>query len=233
MANHKSNEYALRKEVVKKLLSENWMREDIRIEIPLSTASADGRADIVCIGDDFLGAVELKSGKDKFCPAKLKAQIEPYKRAFDYCATVVDSEHYRRVETVVGLGNHPRVQNNFNNVDVIFHYNYWKFKGEFRDTAHCQEPVEHLTPSLFRGYRRSGKTSSRDMAAVMWKDELCKALGNKNTRSHNIDIVRREYGADKIRPLLMQALRDRPLNDWEITFWEKYDQEIADEKTGK
>ena len=68
----KSNEDDLRLCVIRQLLTEGWKREDIRLEIPMCTASSGGRADIVCLSDKYIGAIELKSGKDKYCPNSIK-----------------------------------------------------------------------------------------------------------------------------------------------------------------
>lgn len=54
-----SNEYDIRACVIRYLLADGWKREDLRIEIPLDTASSNGRADILCLGKDYIGHIDL------------------------------------------------------------------------------------------------------------------------------------------------------------------------------
>lgn len=198
----KSNEYDIRAAIVRHLLADGWKREHIRIEIPLCTASSGGRADILCIGDDYIGCIELKSGKDKFCRKALKEQCRPYKRAFDYCAVVADIEQHVRVTTEFYGCRGKRWDDNFDDVALVYHHNYWDSKASYFTTAVSHEKsmaVDKVTPHLFPpNYRKSRRTSVYDLAQVLWRDELVHLFGKGTKSGHEIK-ARDEYGLKEFR----------------------------------
>lgn len=232
MAYKKSDEYDIRSHVVRKLIKEGWDRGNIRIEIPLSTASHGGRVDLVCLADDYIGSVELKSGKDKLESDLLKDQIKKYERAFDYCGVIADQSLYKSVRTTTAGGGYSE-RNNFQHVDIAYYHHPWQDKYCFKnhpDRETTQHNIDTITPILFPHTGRSSKlTCSYDMACVLWADELRKIFkSSKGTKWFFEQQVREEFGAKEFRPLMIEALRSRPLNDWEKKFWEK-----MEEKNGR
>lgn len=210
MKAYKTNEYDIRAGVVRQLLKEGWKRENIRIEIPLDTASSGGRADIVCLDDKYLGCIELKSGKDKFCNDSIGKQCKPYRRAFDCVAVVMDSHHLKKFKPdKYGFRGYPKCNG-------IYHHETGEIRDYF-DTAILQG----LDNKFFRW--KSGVTSPLDMACLLWKKECDEAFGVKETRCRSINRVSEEWALKDIRPKVIEQLRGRVLNSWEEKFWNKFD----------
>lgn len=219
-----TDEYTIRRGVVKKLLKEGWDRKNIRIEIPMSTASYGGRADIVCLSESYIGSVELKSGKDKLENKAVKEQLEQYERTFDFCALVADALLHKK--TVTTTVRSTRTDDNFNHVDVVYRRSY-RGRACFSSPydLKAETPYEKITPHLFPLRRPGRRISVYDMAQTLWADELREALNSKGTKSHLEIVARDNFGVKEFRPILINALRNRPLNDWENTFWSRFDKE--------
>lgn len=228
--NEKTDEFLIRFATIERLIAEGWKRENIRIEIPMSTNSSGGRADIVCLDDQYAACVELKSGKDTLENDLLSAQMRQYERSFDYCAVIADNDLYKCVKTETL--NRLWGDDNFRNVTLAFRHDWINMKGVFMEQPKkgmggtVPPAVENISPILFprhHAWRRgSGTTSVIDMASVLWADELRKILG-KGTKCSLEQKAREEMSTKQFRPLFIKALRDRPMNEWEIAFWKRFD----------
>ncbi len=228
----KSDEFLIRFATIERLIAEGWKRENIRIEIPMSTNSSGGRADIVCLDDAYTGCIELKSGKDRLENDLLAVQMRQYERAFDYCAAIADNELYRCVTTEAFSSM--RCDDNFRSVTLAYRHDWVNMKGIFMENPKkgmnkpMPSALEKISDILFprhHSWRRgSGTTSVIDMASVLWADELRKILG-KGTKSGLEQKAREEMSTKQLRPLFIKALRERPQNEWEIAFWKRFDSE--------
>ena len=207
-----TNEYDIRKAVVLKLLEQGIDRSDIRIEIPIGTNSSGGRCDIVLLHNDMLGCIELKSGKDKVKKDDIKSQLKPYKRAFDYVGVVACSTH-NKDDLPYGALYH------FSNENIVG-YKPFKFDPVIRDS--------NIYISL--SHHKSAITSPPDMLNLLWKKDVCDIIGKKNiTRSSVLSDWKENKSLSEIRPLVINALRTRPLNAWEESFWNRYDNDTIKE----
>lgn len=216
---NKSNEYDIRSCVIKELLRNGFSREDIRIEIPMSTASSTGRADIVCLGKDYAACIELKSGKDKFCSDALKRQMQPYRLVFDYCSVIADIEHWR--ETTIQNKSGKRIFDNFRCVDLHYYHDSFREMGRI---SKCKYGAESLSDALFARHKRNKAISVYHMASVLWADELKDIFSNKSPKYKNEIFARENMGTAEFRPIFIDALRKRPLNEWETKFWNKFEE---------
>ena len=131
-------------------------RDQIRIEIPLDMASSEGRADIVVLTHQIRG-IELKSGKDKFCPVAIKQQCQQYNRAFDACGTIVDVVHRKEWSEKIDHGT--RFHSNWGDVEAQYCHQSRTIQGCWR------EPIHDLCEHLFRWESR--KTSIYDMCLLL------------------------------------------------------------------
>lgn len=207
----RTNEYDIRAGVVRRLLADGWKRRDLRFEIPLSTASSGGRADVLCLDDSYIGCIELKSGRDKFCNNAIREQTKPYRRSFDYVAVIIDEWHLKAFKDAYGGAN------GYPNCSAVYHSSDDTIREYWRDS----EPMIGLADKLFA--HKSSTTSPVDYACLLWKAEINKALGMKKNRCEAIAFVREEMALKDIRPLVIEQLRGRAHNKWEEAFWEKYD----------
>lgn len=203
----KSNEYDVKQAVVKKLLEEGISVDIIRLEIPLSTASANGRADIVLLLDHALVCIEIKSAKDKFVPDLIEDQCKAYLKAFDYCITIVDSHHLAK--------------KSFRHPDLWF----WHQEGSIADE---NKKHRYIIEEL-RAWRKSRKTNARDMAEILWAKEA-KNCGGFKTRTAWLAHVHENGSLKTVRQLVLEELKLRPANQWEWNFWGKF---IRDHGTSK
>jgi hypothetical protein len=206
----KSNEYDIRAAVVKTLIAEGIKVEDIRIEIPLDTASSNGRADIILLVNNKVGCIELKSGKDQYNEKDLSIQTDRYKRAFDYCITIVDDVHKR--EKVVKKDGGEWMVSNWRGVDVSYNHQGqsldFGYKGEFW---------------TIMKYSESYRTCVYDMLNVLWASDVKEIVGKKSaTKCKIVNEWRHTKCLNDVRPLVHKALMKRPLNRWELKFWQEY-----------
>jgi hypothetical protein len=208
----KSCEFDIRSAVVRRLLLDGFARDQIRLEIPLDIASSEGRADIVLLTDRIQG-IELKSGKDKFCPVAIKEQCRQYNRAFDACGTVIDVAHRREWDEKLDHGT--RFHSNWREVDVQYCHESRQLQTVWR------EPIPDLCNQLFQW--PSQKTSVYDMCLLLWAAEAKDIAGSK-TGKYEFCNRMREYGRlSEVRPLVIASLKNRPLNKWEASFWRRFD----------
>ncbi len=210
----KSDEYDIRSSVVKALLSEGIERENIRIEIPLDTASSNGRADIVVLLEKAIGCIELKSGKDKFKSEDVRQQCERYNRAFDYCGIIVDLSHKKITEYDCG-GGYTSTRDNWSGVDASYCHETKQVTAKWRNGQIVENVFDYP----------SHKTCVYDMLSILWSSEVGKIIGKaKGNKSKFISVWREEKSLSEIRPLVIAALRERPFNCWEQKFWLRFDQ---------
>lgn len=227
----KSDEYRIRRCTVAKLLADGWPRGNIRLEIPMSTNSSGGRVDVVLLDDAYTACIELKSGRDKLENDLLVPQIAQYKRAFDHCAVIADESLFRSIEHRTACSAWSC--DNFKHVDLAYKYNFYKMEGVFlrqpRRGLYDKTPeppaLEQITPVLFpRGCHGSSRyTSVIDMAQILWADELRAIFGGKGTKSGLELKAKEEMSVKQFRPLFIEMLRGRPLNEWEAKFWDMFD----------
>lgn len=208
-----SGEYEIRQGVVSALLADGWHRDKIRLEIPLGTNSSEGRADIVLLGTEKLAAIELKSAKDKFCPKAIRAQCQQYKRFFDCVASVVDKKHHQYLEIKNKAQGWTRYDNNFRDVD----FQYSHLFGHISDDG--EKAMTGFSTAVFA--RKSYSTTGLSMANILWASEIKKIFGI-STKSKFIKIAREKKALQEIRPAVLLALYERPMNEWEKAFWDKF-----------
>ena len=213
----KSTENDIRKAVVNKLLSEGLAKYQIRIEIPLDTGSYGGRADIVVLSN-ALGCIELKSGKDKYAEEALKQQCKQYERAFDGCITCVDLVHYRGKDMEI----HGYKTDNWSAVDVQYSHERGRLEhpnaATHREECLNQEFSSSLTDRIFRW---RNPTCNYDVCRLLWASEIKELFGTKQTKNGFVNDMRENGKLSELRPLVIKALRNRPLNKWEEAFWEQ------------
>lgn len=207
----RSTENDIRAAVVTRLLTDGLAREQIRLEIPLDTASYTGRADIVILNDK-IGCIELKSGKDKYCPDAIKVQRKQYERAFDGVAICVDLSHKR--EQWVDKDNGSRYLKT-NWLLVNLEYDHEK---RVLVEKRCADPV---IPTVFRW--GGIKTSAYDMASLLWVSEVREITGTRATKCSFVQDMRENGKLSELRPKVIAALKGRPLNKWEAAFWKHYE----------
>lgn len=218
-----STENDIRKAVVNKLLSEGLSKDQIRIELPLDTGSCGGRADIVVLSN-ALGCIELKSGKDKYTKEALEQQCNQYKRAFDGCITCVDLVHYREKDVGVRgsvTGAYYKTDN-WSAVDV--QYSHKRRRLEHPNTACSREEFvnQEFSNSLIDlVFRWQNPTCIYDVCLLLWASEIKELFGTKQTKSGFVDDMRENGKLSELRPLVIKALRNRPLNKWEDAFWKE------------
>lgn len=211
----KSGQYDIQKAVVSSLLVDGIKRNEIRLEIPLDTASYMGRGDVVIIKERLL-CIELKSGKDKFCPVDLKRQCEQYNRSFDAVGVVIDVAHRREREE----SNNGRTYktHNWGNVDIQYRHD----KKALEDA--WNKPVSGILNNYENRFK-SYHTAACDMARILWASEIKELTGLK-TKNAYVERTREEGCLRDVRKLVLSALKTRPLNLWEMNFWERYDGDI-------
>lgn len=208
----KSNEYDIRAAVVTALIKEGIPVEHIRIEIPLDTASYSGRADIVLLVDDRIGCIELKSGKDKYNRVDLKAQTNRYKRAFDYCISVVDDAHKKDEATCKWTADR-WMTTSFSGVDISYNHADQAFDFDWKGVSF----LTHIAHST------SPKTCVYDMLNILWASDVKEIVGKKSvTKCKTVSEWRQTKCLNDVRPLVHNALTNRPLNRWEEKFWQEY-----------
>jgi hypothetical protein len=208
-----SDEFDIRAAVVGLLLASGIKREEIRIEIPLDTASSAGRADIVLLRPKELVCIELKSGKDKYDQADLREQTRHYRRVFDVVSVVIDKVHFReREENGIGRHNWDRVNAAYCHETKAFIDDYqYKSKRVIEHHAHI---LDYPAPSSV--------TSPNDMLHILWADE-CKTLTGYRQKSLFIRHARENLCLREVRDIVLKALSRRPLNKWEEKFWDRFD----------
>ena len=197
-------------------------RDQIRIEIPLDMSSSEGRADIVVLTEQIRG-IELKSGKDKFCPVAIKQQCQQYNRAFDACGTVIDVAH--RKERSEKLDHGTRFHTNWHDVDAQYCHDTREIQSRYR------EPIPNLCEQLFRWGSR--KTSVYDMCLLLWGQEIKEIAGKKTGKYDFCNDMRENGRLSEVRPLVIAALKKRPPNKWETAFWSRFDEQQSTRDTSE
>lgn len=213
----KSNEHDLRMCIVHALINSGVNRDDIRLEIPLDTASSEGRADIVVLSKDSLVCIELKSGKDKWCGVNIVHQCEQYRRAFDSVAVIVDHSHRKNIKHTDPRGN-PFLDDNWRRVDFTYYH-------DLKMIGNDVHGVPKEDPFFFQKVinRRTRKTGVYEMARILWRSEIQSTFGTKKGKSEYVQILREEATLKSVREAVIACLRTRPLNQWEFSFWGKFD----------
>lgn len=218
----KTNDFDVRRAVVSALIDKGFPRCAIRHEITFDTNSSDGRADLVLAHDRCLIGVELKSGKDTL--ARIDRQRGAYKARFDHLCLVLDRRF--EPETVTAAW------------DLDF--------GHLRIAERGEDGVVRLRrmigvgghPAPWEHRFRAGVTGERlspfAMLSMLWASEVNTVAHTLVTRGV-LDPVKAKQRCKLIphmaenarladlRPLVIQALRTRPLNRWEQSFWTRYD----------
>lgn len=214
----RSNEFDIRAAVVRQLLADGLERRQIRIEIPLDTASHTGRGDIVVL-TSRITCIELKSGKDIYCAKAIKEQCTQYNRSFDAVGTVIDLSHKReweeKIEHWPGAAPRTYTRDNWHDVDI----QYCHATRQLQDR--WGTPVNHFF-SNYENRFRSYKTCVYDMASILWADEA-RAISGMKTKSSYTAWVRENACLKDVRPKVIDALLNRCLNQWEAKFWAKFD----------
>lgn len=227
-----SKEFDIRAAVVTGLLADGLQRNQIRLEIPLDTASSNGRGDIVVLHSDRLLCVELKSGKDKYCEKALSLQCEAYHRAFDAVAIVADYAHYRAIRhpeevSPQGWTRYAYTSDNWQ----VPHATYYHNSRIIGDKHITSEPkaVESLIAHL-RNWTESRHTSVHEMGRLLWASEIKQRFGFK-TKGDFITHARENMCLAELRPHVIMALQTRPDNEWEKSFWNRYAKELAEKNS--
>jgi len=216
---NKSCEDDIRKAIVLELLKRGIKRKHIRLEIPLDTASSCGRADIVILTNK-IGCIELKSGKDKYCQDALKKQMEGYKRAFDGILSCVDVSHRRIKEVKDNSYTGYHTESNWQQPDLQYCH-----ESKQVQCMSGGEPYDFIG-QMFRFQGRN--TSTYDMARMLWKCEAQEIIGYNGNKWDIIQDMRENGVLSKLRPKIIKQLKSRPLNEWEIKFWDFFDGNTKD-----
>lgn len=199
-------EFDIRAAAVKTMLEQGIERSDIRIEIPLDTSSSGGRADIVLLNNELLRCIELKSQRDKVDVEKLWQQISPYEHCFDAVGVIVDFSHYKKIErSTIAHCTRYHIQDK---AVIASYYGHGEPK-KVNSITH-----ELLYPSY--------KTCVPYMARLLWREDIVKVIG-KCTREGAFKQWRETMRLKDLRPIVIKALRQRPLNKWEEEFWKRFD----------
>jgi len=222
----RSVEYDIRACAVRCLMRLGADRKDIRIEIPLDTASSNGRADIVLLRPNGLFCVELKSGRDTFETDALKTQLDVYRRCFDAVALIADKVHRKTVQHKSERHYHTWETDNWNDVHATYCHDTRSI-GDFiapRGEGKSVHPLLSLQ-HLFRWSAESCKTCVYDMLGILWADEIRAHCGSRTSKSGFISEARQSLCLNEARKIVCKSLRDRPLNAWEEKFWSRFNSE--------
>jgi hypothetical protein len=204
-AKKKSKDFDVRCAVVRQLLAEGVPRRDIRHEITLDTYSSAGRCDLAVLRDDSIIGVEIKSGTDKV--DRLKDQCRAMNRCFDYVRIVIDTR------LIDKLGD------SFWTCGLSWYHH----EAQCFVSGYSGEWQKQADPCLSRPdswVSKHGNTA--DMAALLWKEEVCPITGSK-TRDAALKWVRENMALKDLRPRVIEALRARVPNRWEAAFWRDFD----------
>lgn len=206
-----SNDYDVRKALVRQLLQEGMERSHIRHELTLGTSSSGGRADVVLIHDGKLKGIEIKSGKDVL--DNLEQQDFNNSLAFDETARIIDKRHFGDKQPCISS---------------VYCHDTKRFVSYFRgDYLPIEESQWRDSRQLLTSvFRESYRTSIGFMANLLWRDEIV-AICGRRTRWECLQWVR-EYGTlNTFRKSVIQKLLERPLSKWEQAFWNRFDAEAA------
>ena len=204
-----SKDFEVRSCLVRQLIADGVPRRDIRHELTLDTSSSGGRADVVALLYGFIHGFEIKSGADTLDRPTL--QVERYERCFDHVHVVADKRHGEAVRTTY-RGS----------------LAYCHDRRLIVDWWNSQPARLHL-----EGNRacRSRETAPGPMARLLWRCEtevVTSALGCRHkTRFDAIEYLRESASLKQIRPLVIEALRQRQLSAWERAFWRKFDDDVG------
>lgn len=205
----RSKDFDVRSAVVRRLLDTGVPRRDIRHELTLNTSSSGGRLDIAVLRDTCLTTIEVKSGADTL--DRLKAQAAAYERAFDYVWLVADSRHREALQ-----------RNHFGVRVEYYDHTARDFMGYYMGKP---SPVRAICVN--DRWSRSGVTSVLDVMNLLWASEAAWVAGKLlypcKTRTAAIDWLRENASLKEVRPLVIEALRDRSQSRWEEAFWSKFD----------
>lgn len=218
----KTNDFDVRRAVVSALIDKGFPRCAIRHEITFDTNSADGRADLVLAHDRCLIGVELKSGKDTL--TRIDRQRSAYKARFDHLCLVLDRRF--EPETVHAAW------------DLDFGYLRIAERGDDGVVSIRRMSGVGGHPAPWENRFRAGVTGDRlspfAMLSMLWASEVTMVAQALMTRGDLVPVKAKQryklipHMAENarladLRPLVIQALRDRPLNRWEQGFWARYD----------
>lgn len=215
----KSGEYQIRAAVVKRLLEEGVGRKDIRIELNLRREDKMfvGRADIAVVLDECLICIELKSGRDRYDPDSLWEQCRSYTKSFDYVASVVDFTHFRVIEEGEYLRN-----NWCGSIRATYCHKKKRLfdcdRGKLYELDSFLDYILRFNPSM--------ETNPRFMIELLTIEERCKLLGDYSYLENN----RENMSLGLIRPFVVKALEERPLNKHEQRFWTRFNMEHGNGK---
>lgn len=216
----RSNDFMIRRELVRKLLETGIPRNHIRHETTLDSSSSDGRADLVVMRSERLIGVEIKSGVDTL--ARLAQQRPRYSARFDRIVLVCDAKHkpWDNGADYFGWQGWECCTATFDGENVSFGENYWNGLGA-------------LISPQFREIERSDYLAPRAMLQMLWANEiatLCKARGSEiDTRSRGIPFLAESYSMKELRAGVSAALIARQLNRWEEKFWTQFDAPLSNE----
>lgn len=215
----KTKDFCVRAAICKQLMLEGIDRKNIRHELTMDSNSHLGRVDMVLLHDTFIGGIEIKSESDTV--ERLGKQLLQMRRTFDKLGIVADKKHHSNdychgAEKVYHCGTQGFVRH------------HWRAD---RDGGSYFTPYDgggFLYSAMFSMRRGSEYTSVLDMAQLLWKkeaDEVAAALRiQRKTRHDTVQAFRENVSLAELRPLVIQQLRARVLNNWEINFWKKYDE---------
>jgi hypothetical protein len=188
------------------LLEEGVPRRDIRHEITLDSSSSGGRVDMAVLRDSWIVGIEIKSGADKL--DRLRDQCKAMRRAFDYVRIVIDTRLAPKAEASL-WATYP----------TWYHHGAAGFVSRYQGGW-----IDQPRPSLSGAdsWYESRRTTTPDMAALLWKEEAC-PISSSKTRTAALGWIRENMALKDLRPRIIDALRTRGPNRWEEAFWRDFD----------
>lgn len=241
----RTNDYDLRRLVVRAILDSGIQREAIKHEITLDTSSSDGRADIVVALDRELIGIEIKSGKDKL--GRLETQREQYRRRFDRMCLVLDARHLPKDEVIRkelpngGYSEYQTVSHfiheiRFGSVAIARDGALENAPGSYRDLPWGQRcgwdtrygPSQHQAPAAMLSllWAKEALSIAADLVSA---GKIPPAAGSGGARCRVIPHLAEHASITLLRPRIAASLRERQLNRWEEAFWKRFDAEALQE----
>lgn len=207
------------------LLAAGHPPEAIRHEITLESSSSDGRADMVLALDSALVGIEIKSGRDTL--ERLDSQRGRYERRFDRLCLVLDVRHeptdwggasrldfgaLRIAEQQDGGGIGLRE----------CRHGYGTFAAPWeppRPYDRRRGPGDRQAPAAMLSMLWAEEVYG--IAAELVRAGLVPAAGG-GQRYWLIPHLAEHAAIAHLRPRIAAALRARPLNRWEESFWPRF-----------
>jgi hypothetical protein len=212
----KSDDYEIRRELVKHLILGGITRDSIRHEATLDTYSSGGRADVVLLMPHNVWGLEIKSARDNL--DRCSDQAATYRAAFECSAIVLDRKYYPAKESFGYRDRPPGWSEAF-----------W-YDPDASPRLQNQWLKEANILALLRG-AKSRHVSPYALLSLLWAREACnvaaKAGINAGTRHRAIELAAPAASLNDLGRWVSAEMRRRPLNRWEQAFWKKFDVDEA------